>query len=202
MSIKLEAHGLNELLQRLAKSEERIRTAAARAANTGATRGRTMIKRAITQRYGLKSSYVDDQLSVRRKATPDNPEAIISARRRPIRLARFGAKQLMSKAKSPLRKLKGDALRGIPRGKKAAGVRVKVMRAGAPKRMPGAFVLPLRDAGVAGVFIRTGRARGAIKHLYGPSPYQLMRYYYEQYHDQIGNIVSSEFARQIDKVLK
>lgn len=152
--------------------------AAYRAVNTVAARVVTMAKRDIAAEINLPQSYVAAQTTIT-KATPASAVGVIRMRMRAVRLARFAATQLTKAAP----RARGDAGRGIAARRKQAGVSVKVDRKGGRKRMPGAFMLPLRggegsDGGASngmGVFIRTGKGPKAIRHLYGPSPDQLFR---------------------------
>ena len=151
--------------------------AAYRAVNTVTARVFTIAKREIASEINLPQSYVAAQTTII-KATPDSAVGVIRMRMRAVRLARFAATQITKAAP----RARGDARRGIAARRKQAGVSVKVARTGGRKRMPGAFMLPLRGGGSAdgagnglGVFIRAGKGPKAIRHLYGPSPDQLFR---------------------------
>lgn len=146
--------------------------AAYRAINATVVKARTLAVRDITSQLNLQAGYVRELFDIR-KANAQRLEAFLAARHRPIRLARFAARQLTRSARSA----RGDEMRGIPAGRAAAGISVKVTKAGGTKRMPGAFLLPLRAGTVAGgngmgVFIRKGTE---LKHLSGPSPDQVFR---------------------------
>lgn len=166
-------------VEKLGKLSERVRSvpgigdrAAYRAINATAVKVRTLAVRDITSQLNLQSTYVRSLFEIR-KANAKRLEAFLVARHRPIRLARFAARQLTRAS----RRARGDEMRGIPSGRAAAGVSVKVTKAGGTKRMPGAFLLPLRAGTVAGgngmgVFIRKGTE---LQHLYGPSPDQVFR---------------------------
>lgn len=73
--------------------------------------------------------------------------------------------------------------------------------------MPGAFLIPMRAGTEAGgngkgVFIRTGKGRGDIKHLYGPSPDQLFRRYREENLPDIQRMLADAYASQLRFELK
>ena len=143
--------------EKLAKLSARVRDvpkagvrAMYRAINTTAGKVQTLAVRDITAQLALQSSYVRELFSIR-KANADRLEATVGARVRPMRLARFGARQITRAAKHA----KGDASRGIPAGRAASGVSVKVTKAGGTKRMRKAFLLPLRagsGSAPAGIF--------------------------------------------------
>ena len=83
-------------------------------------------------------------------------------------------------------------------GAKQGGVRVAVRR-GAPKVNAQFFLLPLRAGAVLGdkfgVFRREG---GKLKHLYGPSVYQLFAYQAPRIADEVADDLQETFLRQVD----
>jgi len=147
-----------------------IARARVRALNKVAATTRTEASRRIRQSVRLSASYINRPgvLTVIR-AKADGNEAIIRARKRPTRLATYGAKQLTRAAP----RAKGDALRGIPAGRRQAGVSVNVT--GTRKRMPGAFLIPLKNGNGMGVFTRTGPARNQVEHHYSLSVDQIFK---------------------------
>lgn len=164
-----------------------------RAVNKTASKTKTAASKNIRSQVRLSASFVNQNLKVSKKATKDNPEAVISARKRPVRLARYGAKQLTMKARGA----KGDPLRGIAAGRKQAGVSVAVKKGGSREKLQKAFLLPFKSANTAGVFIRTGKSRTMIKQLYGPSVYKLFESYRETAHEQISAELQAEYRRQL-----
>ncbi len=171
-----------------------IEKAEYRAVNRVSQKTRTEASRQIRAEVRLKASYVNRHLWLYKKAKPGDPSAIITARRRPTRLARYGAKQLTKAA----RKARGDELRGISAGRKQAGVSVSVGRNSGRKRMRKTFLVPLRTNGLMGVFERTGRAPDDIRHLYGPSVDQLFTNIRDQLHPFIKRNMSKEFRAQLN----
>lgn len=168
--MSFEVNGLKEFKARLEDLKPATQLALVRGLNRAAAKVKTASSKLIRQEVRLPAKYVNDNMTVR-KATRSNPEARIQARMRATRLARFGAKQAMRRAPNA----KGDPLRGIPAGKKQGGVRVAVNRSSSPRKAPGFFLIPLRNAGVMGVFKRTGPGRRDIEHLYGRSVDQVFR---------------------------
>lgn len=164
-----------------------------RAVNRVASKFRTASSKAIRDQVRLPASYVNENLTINQKATERNPTAVISGRKRPTRLARYGAKQLARAAGSA----RGDRLRGIPSGKKQAGVSVSVSRQGGRKKMRGAFLLPLKNAGVMGVFVRTGSGKKDIEHLYGPSVDQVFRGVRDELKPEISKDLVKEYRAQL-----
>ncbi|MFP3979167.1 phage tail protein [Marinobacter sp. KMM 10035] len=169
-----------------------------RAVNRVASKFRTSASKTIRDQVRLPAAYVNDNLKVSQKATQNNPVAIISGRKRPTRLARYGAKQLARSAKAAT----GDQLRGISTGKKQAGVSVAVSRKGSRKKMRKAFLLPLRNAGVMGVFVRTGSGQKDIEHLYGPSVDQVFRGLREKLKPDISKELVKEYRAQLNYAIQ
>lgn len=169
-----------------------------RAVNRVASKFRTAASKAVRGQVRLPASYVNDNLKVRKKATQNNPEAVISGRKRPTRLARYGAKQLARSAKGAA----GDQSRGISAGKKQAGVSVAVSRSSGRKKMRKAFLLPLRGTGTMGVFVRTGPGDKDIKHLYGPSVDQVFRDVRTELKPQIGKELAKEYQAQLNHAIQ
>lgn len=191
---------LRDMAAGVRAAPDAVARAGYRAANTVGARVMTKAKREIAATLNLPVSYIGDQVSIS-KASATRPEVVISVRVRPVRLARFAARQLTRSAKHPLR-TKGDASRGIPRTRKQAGVSVKVLRAGSRVRMRGAFLLPLRAGKVdggngMGVFLRTGPGRDDIEHKYGPSPDQLFRGWRKQNLEDIQAQLEVAFKSQL-----
>lgn len=174
MKIRFELAGIpsaKSLVGRVRDYPAAAQRAGVAAANDTARTIITQSSRDITQRYNLPASYVKDQFTFYPAGKSDT--AMISVRKRGVRLARFASKQLTAVAKGA----KGDQLRGVPAGRKASGISVKELRAGGRKKMPGAFFLPLRagkiDGGNGmGVFIRYGKL---IEHTYGMAPFQAFK---------------------------
>ena len=92
----------------------------------------------------------------------------------------------------------GDASRGIDEDDKAAGISVDVNRKGA-KTITSAFTMPLKNGNGAGVFRREG---GKLKHLYGPSVYQVFRRYISTNEQAIADTLRDEFIGRLDTKLQ
>lgn len=193
---------LQKAATRIRSTPEASKAAAYRAANAVAAKVVTQAKREISAQINLTQRYIAEQTRTT-KASSRNPVAEIRMRMRAVTLARFAAKQVTRVA----RRAKGDARRGIPAGRKQAGVGVKVNRQGGRRIMPGAFLIPLRAGRVAGgngfgVFTRTGKGRDAIKHHYGPSPDQLFRRWISESKPDIRRMLADAYASQLRYELK
>ena len=177
MPLRINTKNFRQFASVLGGSGAAMTRASYRTLNKVADKWKTRSRREITSRVRLTPSYVRERMAVQH-ATPSSLTAIIKARVRGTRLATYGAKQLTRAAKTA----KGDAIRAIPAGKKQAGVSVGVKRDRGRSKMRGAFMVPLkRGKEVAGsngmgVFLRIGKGRKDIKHLYGPSVDQAFRW--------------------------
>jgi Prophage minor tail protein Z (GPZ) len=212
--LKVDASEIEALAKDIGVAAAVIERTLYRAINTVAGKAMTRTRREIVSQVNLTQTYVRERIALR-KANKGDMTAVVAARKRATRLATYGARQRMKAVKAPkslssearakyMAKLTGDKLRGIPAGKKQAGVSVSVKRGGSRKLMAGGFMVPLRAGNVAGgnamgVFIRTGGARNArdlisqeistskgskrpravesgnARHLYGPSVDQVMK---------------------------
>ncbi len=203
--MKLKIDGLQAVANLAAAARatpDAVQRAAYRSINQVATKVQTDAVRTVASQLNLTVAYVRDKFALE-KASRQNLLAVVKAGMRPIGLERFGATQLVAKAS----RAKGDVSRAIPAGRKQAGVSVKVSKTGARKKMPGAFLIPMRAGTEAGgngkgVFIRTGKGRGDIKHLYGPSPDQLFRRYREENLPDIQRMLADAYASQLRFELK
>jgi len=167
-----------------------------RAVNKVAGKGRTEGSKRIRAEIKLTASYLNSAGRFElERANEQKPFARITARKRATRLATYGAKQLSRKAKNPKRS-KGDSLRGIAPGRKAAGVSVRV--GSSRKKMRRSFLVPLKNGNGLGVFVRTGVGKSAIKQLYGPSIHQVFR----RIKTQLGNDLKPELAITYRKQLQ
>lgn len=223
MSFKISTRDLERMLGGLENSADVVSRSNYRAINKVANKTFTRSRRDVVSKVTLTQSYVRERMDMV-PATAAKPTAIISARRRPTRLATYGARQLVRRANQKritksgggmrggrgARGLwgtqagTGDRLRGIPAGSVQAGASVKVKRSGNRKRMPGAFFLPLRrGAGKLGgngmgVFIRTGKGKADIKHLYGPSVDQIFRGFIKDKEAEIAQELREAIAKQTE----
>lgn len=156
--------------------------------------------RDITQELNLPASYIREKFLVRR-ARRASEVAVVAARKRPVRLARFAVEQITVAAP----RAKGDKLRGIPAGRKQAGVTVKVKRGGPrSKPMKSTFLMPLRAGKVdggngMGIFFRFGDDIGQD---YGPSPDQLFRAWIAKRRPDIGNRLAIAFRGRLTRELR
>lgn len=168
--------GVEGVVESLGIIPERSTLAAKRAINKTASKARTLGVKEIRDNVALKAKYVRDRIRIR-EATVEHLEATVSARKRPSLLSRYGAKQLTQKAQ----RAKGDPSRGIPAGRKQAGVSVRVKSGGRRKKMRGAFLIKLKagkvnQAGAIGLAIRTGNGKDDYEVKYGPSIDQAWRF--------------------------
>lgn len=157
----------------------------------------------------LSRDYIEARIA-RAEAKGATARARITSEVRGATLQRFGAQQEVAPvnwSNSRIEALgqkfgkwpgwtyrKGDASRGIAEDKKAAGVSVDVNRKGA-KTITSAFTMPLKNGNGIGAFRREG---GKVKHLYGPSVYQVFRRYITTNEQAIADTLRDEFVGRLD----
>ena len=172
----------------------------------------TVRKKSIDQTHAelnLSRDYIEARIA-RAEAKGATARALVTSKVRGATLQRFGAQQEVAPvnwSNSRIEALghkfgkwpgwtyrKGDASRGIDEDDKAAGVSVDVNRKGA-KTITSAFTMPLKNSNGTGVFRREG---GEVKHLYGPSVYQVFRRYITTNEQAIADTLRDEFVGRLD----
>lgn len=204
---------------------EQFTSGAARALNTVAARTRDESVRRVVSQVRLPEEYVDARVSVSQEATESNLKAVISAPMRGTRLDRYGAKQrvvsnVWTKAKyvakfgsefarvplpgksklMPWLERKGDELRGIQKGQKAAGVRVAIKAGGNVKALPHAFFVPFRagkESGGNGMGVLLRGKDGRIRPGYGPSVDQVVRGVWRDIEGAVAGELESEILAEV-----
>ncbi len=217
ISLKLSGvDGLKHLAAKIKKYPAQAAEAGTQAANDVAETIITRAAQDITQRYNLPASYIREKFTLR-LAKSFEEAAIVGARKRGTRLARFDVNQLTAAAP----RAKGDPSRGIAAGRKQAGTSVHVVRANGRKKLSKAFLMPLRAGKEAGgngmgLFIRDNggasselsaeeinlSGKGAIKHLYGVSPHQAYRYWIQENNPAVSNLLAKAFAARLAQQLR
>jgi hypothetical protein len=110
---------------------------------------RTAASSEIRQGYNIRKKDIDPLMTVK-KARSSDLEAVLTVRQQGLPASYFSPKQVK---------------------KKGGGVTVKVKRSGGRTQLAKAFIATMRYG--EQVFIRTTKARGPVKALYGPSLMQL-----------------------------
>lgn len=172
------------------------------AVNDVARRVDAAARRAMNAGLNLSDDYVARKMQVF-KATVQSrgvARAEIIARGDLTVLSHFPYAQLSEPARGRAR---GDPKRGIPPGRRPAGVAVEIRR-GDAKAVPGWFTMTLRRGTAAGdkvgVFYR--HSDGRIEHKYGPSPYSLFRFQVNQHIDEIEADLRETAAAGAAKILQ
>ena len=172
----------------------------------------TVREKSIDQTHAelnLSRDYIEARIA-RAEAKGATARARITSEVRGATLQRFGAQQEVAPvnwSNSRIEALghkfgkwpgwtyrKGDASRGIDEDDKAAGVSVDVNRKG-DKTIRTAFTVPLKNGNGEGFF---RRENGRVKHLYGPSVYQVFRRYITTNETAIGDDLRDEYVRRLD----
>ena len=204
--LRVELEGERRARRAIAKVDRALALAARRALSRTATKARMLGAQQISQELNLKRLYIRSKLEISKRPTLRDLEAVIEAKQSPIMLSRYGMRQLMRAAPGA----KGSPIRGIPPGRKAAGVSVKVKRRGPRRTMRGAFIAPLGvrklDDGtterILGVAIRTGRTRRSFRVLYGPSVDQAWKSVRRDVLEKVKPVFRKHFRREAKFRLK
>lgn len=174
-------------------TEEQLVNAARMAINKAAEKGRSWFAQDMRRQVALPASYLGanaGRFYIERKASNHDLQAVITARKRPISLARFatGAK-----------------------GRQSRGVHVQV-KPGRTRLMKNAFLMPLRSGNV-GLAVRTKdglpppkayqpkMVKPGLWLLYGPSVDQIFRGMIEKEDRPFGQVedfLAAEFERLLN----
>lgn len=183
-----------EIKDDLEETANKLRTAAYRAINAGAKRGRTLAVREMTDQVNFPAGYFrgeKSRLTVSKRASSASLEAVISGRDRPTSLARF-------------------VTSGAPRRQ---GVTVSVAR-GKSTTLERAFLMPLRSGmelmnnmGLAIRLPKGTKPRAAYRPvklaeglwlLYGPSVDQVFKSVRGDIAPDVSTYLETEFLRLLD----
>lgn len=196
-AIKIDISEVSGLADRVAKLDaEAFAKAAITAVNDTAESAYELARERITVGINITDDYLRQRM-VLNPATRSNPKAEIIASgdsSRMTRLVHYGARMIITQAKTKRPQNKGRL--GIPVGSKQAGVTVDVK---SPKTVDDWFMLPLRQGNAQGEKLGVfSRKNGRLKHMYGPSVYQLFRYQIPRIEDEVGEQLQGEVLRQVD----
>lgn len=212
MSVEIATRGLEALIAYFEKLPEAADKASVLAVNEGARYGQVQGSRGIRDQVAFSARYLGKpsdgasaRLGIVKRARGGDVEAVIRGRERPTSLARFaeGSKTL---------------------GRRTAGraVRVKVAARGGAVKMPGAWLMRLRqgtslddDSFNVGLAVRlkpgqtlnkrefvAGNGRKGVYMLYGPSVAQVFRDVARDLQGPVSARVESEFIRQFERITK
>ncbi|WP_316150056.1 phage tail protein [Cupriavidus sp. BIC8F] len=231
--VTIETATLQEVADSLAHLDDAtLGRAAVTAVNQVANKAYADARQKMNAGINLPDSYLDDRMSVEPATDPAKPTAKILARGRSTTLTQYGATQLTRPVKYPNDSFKagaygmnprkpgkslewklriGNAKLGIPVGMKQDGISVEVTRgARKPITKVQSFFLRAKKSGNLLVMTRkpgtSGKKRGDLRSLYGPSVYQLFRAaldeaFLDDVADRLGKTVVALTADELKKAL-
>lgn len=165
------------------------------ALKSAARKGLTLGVDAIYQRKALSKAYIRRNFTVR--ARPSAGELRITANQRPVLFSRYGAQIRTVPAKTPPRYLKGDAARGIPPGRKAAGAKGLRFNRGDTKQVfRHVFFVRLQGSGRWEPAERTGPGRSDYEVLHAMSVAQTWQDSRDTVAPELLDYTAAEFNRQ------
>lgn len=178
-----------------------LRLSAADAVNEVATRFDAQAKKGMNAGVNLSDQYIRERMSLvpaRAVGTQPVKAEIIAAGRLTI-LSRYPYAQLTTSAP----RAKGDPKRGVPAGKKQAGVAVEIVRGQAFEKDKW-FTMTLRRGREAGdnVGVFSRGEKGILEHMHGPSVYSLFRYQINQRQDDLFDDLAATGRASAEAVLR
>lgn len=192
--------GAKEASQLLRQLPKTLAELEALAVNKVANDAINLATDAIAGNLNLPREYIKSHIKIIRRAKADKTEAVVSAKPRPILLSRYGMKPLTQQVKNPKRS-KGDASRGIPKGRKAAGAEVQVKAGGAVKRIPG-FLIRLNGGNGFGLAVRDKSEPLGYKVLHGPSLHSGWNFASDAIKADVGRQVQIAFEQLLTRQLR
>lgn len=179
-----------------------LRLSAVDVVNEVATRFEKTARQDMNAGINLSDDYLKRRMELIRETISSKgvARAEIVARGRLTILSRFPYAQLTTAAP----RAKGDPKRGIPGGRKQAGVAVEIRRGGAFDKKKW-FTMTLRRGTEAGdnvgVFSRGEKNR--LEHMHGPAPYSLFRFQVQRHEEDLNTeLRNTAVARAADIITK
>lgn len=231
--IKVDTSALVSLVSDLSNAADVLGKGASQAVNRVATQARKETVLQITSQLNLERGAVDTAVAIIQSATGSKPQAVLEIVDEAHFLSSFNGKQL-SKAnfwneakyaskfgslnaqavlpngrRAPWVPRKGDSLRAIAAGSKAAGISAHVSTAGSRRDFRHVFVQPVLSGkamkGRWGSFYHP-KGGGKAWGIYGPSEYQaakgVWRDMEKELAEQLEFEVMAETTDEIDKALR
>lgn len=191
-ALTIQGRGLGETLKRVRQMPNRLARARKQAINRTARNAEKFTAKKVYDSVNIPKSDIIGGLDVIR-ATRVRPEATLKASPHRRLLYRFKSRVVTARAKHPSRS-KGFAQFGVQPGRKFHGVSVQIRRGGTRARLPGGFLLELRNHAI-GLAVRKGKGKKAYKVLHGPSVHQVVRWNAED----IQAFIRQDLARTFDE---
>ena len=214
VSVTIDASFVREIDAHYSQFPGAVKAAFPKALNEGARFARKVSVEAIMKDTAFPTGYLDkpERFYVAQFATPEQPQAVLKARTRGTLLYEFAVGHPLPEA---TRGTGGKNWFGISTAERrqlqrSRGVTV-IIKPGAPKTIPEAFVIPLKDSGALGIavklkngqfpamlkknFIRTELLNQEYYVLYGPSVDQVFRQVSEKVIPEVTSYLSAEFRR-------
>lgn len=176
--------------------------AAVAALNTTVDATYELARDRITTGINITDDYLRRRMSVEHaKGSKLQAEIVASGdAQRMTRLVHYGAQMLIVPRKTTTPSRSQGSLLRLGSGSKQGGVRVNVK---SPKTMVDAFMLPLKRGSQQGEKMGVFRREGnKLKHLYGPSVYQLFRYQSSRIEDEVAGDLQANLLDQVDEQIR
>lgn len=200
LTVKIDYAEAKALADRLDSitARTRLNIAAVEAVNEVTRRAEPELRAGEVRDINLSETYVSSKTDL--TLATSKPTATILTRGDLTILGHYPREQLTQPTRT--NRVKGDPSRGIPKGRKQAGMRVAIKRSSTTEQ-PKWFTMRLRhgteSGDKVGVFVRANG--GKPKHIYGPSPYSLFRFQAQAQGEEIANdLRRTALLRMVDEV--
>lgn len=194
INVRVDLTSLKSLSESIEKVPKEISDSLVRAVNTVARATFETSKKKIVEQVNLQQSYVDSKLKL--EPASDVPTATITGQGRGVLLSNFNPVQL-TKANVSSRG-KGNPKLGIPKGYRAAGVKVRVKAQGSGGDLQHGFFMKLKNGNGMGVFTRN--AAGRVQVRYGPSVDQIFSGVSTEISPEVERDLSDELIKELEKI--
>lgn len=177
--------------------QARLNLAAVEAVNEVTRRAEPELRAGEVRDINLTETYVASKMNT--TLATAKPSALIATRGDLTIMGHYPIEQMTQPTKT--NRVKGDSSRGIPKGRKQAGLRVAIKRSSTTEQ-PKWFTMRLRhgteSGDKVGVFVRQG---AKATHIYGPSPYSLFRFQAGAQSEEIAeDLRRTALLRMVDEV--
>lgn len=209
MTVGVEINALSDAIRLFERIPEVTGKAASIAINQTLSRGGlNLARRTILDQVAFPRDYLSgDRFGISQYATPNNLEGAIVGRKRATSLARFAQGGVVGRqaggVKVTVRNGQGTQLRNawLVRLKAGASLAEDAYNIGLAVRVkPGDSIVGKKSVHKSWL-VKPDATRGGVALLYGPSVDQVFRDVADDIAEPVGEMVSDEFFRQINRLL-
>lgn len=208
--LKTELADIERLVEKLGSlGESDLGEIAKQAVNDVSERTYDLAKRRMNQGLSLSDAYISSRTNLKLAASANRPRAVLGAAGAVTTLGHYASKQLVQPTRT--KRVKGDPIRGIPKGQKQDGISVEVRRGNRKivrEGMNDVFTLVksgkqvLDSEGNPLIVRRIGNGKGKMYPLYGPSVYQLFKYQVDKMFDDVSDDLEDTIIKAAEAAIE